>query len=182
MNHLKENVQSIRMRADTRQRLLDSVPSKKRRFSPAAVAAVLALCLILPVGSFAAGKAGFFRDVKRWDGAVVGTAYENATEEIAVTVSIQTEQLTVSVTLLKPDKAPYPYIEELSIGEYQFLDEADKVIAEGTAQAVPLIKGQAVFSLPVTDAQSLRITQFTATAKAEQPLPIYGEWEWHFQK
>lgn len=180
MNNLQKNVQAIQMPEATRRRLMDSVPSKRRRISPAAVAAVLALCLMLPVGAFAAGKAGIFRDVKRWDGAVVGTAYENATDEIDVSASVKDSRILVTVTLLKPEEAPYPYIEELSIGEYQILDTKGKVITEGAAQAVPLTNGQAVFSLPTADAQSLRITEFTANAKAEQPLPIYGNWEWHF--
>ena len=93
MNRLKENVRSIQMDEDTRRRLASGFRPQKRRLSPVAIAAVLALALLLPVGTYAAGRAGFFRDVKRWDGAVVGTAYENATNEISVTAVRQDDQL-----------------------------------------------------------------------------------------
>lgn len=177
MNRLKENVRAIQMGEATRQRLVSGFRPKKRRLSPAAVAAVLALCLLLPIGTYAAGRAGFFRDVKRWDGAVVGTAYENATNEISVTAIQQDDQILVTVTLLTPGKAPYPYIEELSIGEYQLLNEKGKVIAEGTADAVPLINEQAEYTIPATEGHTLRITEFISIKKVEQPLPISGEWE-----
>lgn len=177
MNRLKENVRAIQMDEDTRRRLASGFRPQKRRLSPVAIAAVLALALLLPVGTYAAGRAGFFRDVKRWDGAVVGTAYENATNEISVTAVRQDDQLLVTVTLLTPDKAPYPYIEELSIGEYQLLNEKGKVIVKGTVDAVPLISGQAEFTIPAIEGHTLRITEFISHKKAEQPLPISGEWE-----
>ena len=65
MKDLQKNVQAIRMPEDMQQRLLSGFPPEKRRFSPALIAAVLALCLLLPTGAYAAGKAGFFKDVKR---------------------------------------------------------------------------------------------------------------------
>lgn len=182
MKDLQKNVQAIRMPEDMQQRLLSGFPPEKRRFSPALIAAVLALCLLLPSGAYAAGKAGFFKDVKRWDGAVVGTAYENATEEISVTADLQDSWILVTVTILNPDKAPYPYIETLSIGKYQLLNENGKIVSEGTTDAVALKDGQVIFSLNNEDAHALRISQFTANAKAEHPLPIYGNWELLFHQ
>ena len=57
MNRLKENVRAIRMGEATRQRLASGFCPRKRRLSPATLAAVLALCLLLPIGTYAAGPA-----------------------------------------------------------------------------------------------------------------------------
>ena len=44
------------------------------------IAAVLTICAVTVVS--AGAIKGFFKDVTRWDGAVVGTEYVNATKEI----------------------------------------------------------------------------------------------------
>ena len=181
MNKLQKNVRAIHMPSEARERVTARIRSGYRpahRRSPAALAAVIALCLCLPVGVFAAGKAGFARDVKRWDGAVVGMTYENATEEISVDIRSAASRLTVTVTLLLPDQRPYWAIEELSIGKYELLDaEGDVIHKGGPTDSVRLDKGSAVFDLPTAGAKILRITEFIADAKAEQSLPIRGEWE-----
>ena len=60
------------------------------------------------------------------------------------------------------------------------INENGKIVSEGTTDAVALKDGQVIFSLNSKEAHAFRITQFTASAKAEQPLPIYGNWELHF--
>ena len=64
---------------------------------PVAVFAVLAVCLSLSVTALAAAGTlkGFFRDITNWRGAVVGTSYEQATDEIVVNVTANGEELTV---------------------------------------------------------------------------------------
>ena len=50
-----------------------------------AIAAVLTLCLVIVCMSpLASSIRGFFRDIVLFDGAITGTQYENATNEIIV--------------------------------------------------------------------------------------------------
>lgn len=188
---LKQNVQTITMSEAMRIQIAKKIrneivqenkPMKRKIFRPAVLAAALALCLCLPLGAAAAGLFGHFEDVKNWYGAVVGTKYENATEEIAVSAQITDDGLTVTATLLFPKEAPYPYIEILSIGSYSITDARGAVLTKGEDTAASALDGhQAQISVPLDislpEGCTLKIHSFIANAKAEQPLPISGNWE-----
>ena len=73
----------------------------------------------------------------------------------------------------------------LAIGTYQILEKTGTVVFKGTeSPAVVIEEGQAAFHLPLEDLESgsyiLMIDSFIGSKKADQPLPIYGNWEVDF--
>lgn len=163
--------------------------SRRKWFRIATVAAAVALCLGLgSVTALAAtGKLeGFFADVTRWDGAVVGETYEQATEEIEVTAYAEEDVLVVEAVLLKANEAPYFVIENWGIGKYSIQDADGKVVAEGsTAALFGATEGKINMEISVAELEAgsytLIITEFTGSAKAEQDLPVKGYWECEFR-
>ncbi len=155
----------------------------------ATVAAAVALCLGLGgvTAMAASGKLeGFFADVTRWDGAVVGTTYEQATEEIEVSASVSGDSIVVDAVLLKAEKAPYAHVEGFGVQKYQIVDAKGDVVAEGiSSEAVGITDGKVSVELPLDEFESgnytLIITEFVGTAKADQDLPIKGYWECKFE-
>ena len=154
----------------------------------AAAVAVLAICLSLAVAVVAAPgvRKGFFRDIKDWQGAVVGTSYEQASDEIRMNVTVNGEELMVLASFVDPQMAPYRYVEQLGIADYRIVDAAGKTVKEGAAESVEVINGQAAIPIPLSGLDSgsykLIVTAFVADSKAEQPLPISGNWEAEFGK
>ena len=155
---------------------------------PAALLAAVVVCLSLAVAAMAApGRVkGFFRDVKDWRGAVVGTSYEQATDEIHMSVTANGEELTVQATFVNPQMAPYKYVERLGIAEYKIVDAKGKTVEKGTAESAEIRNGQTVIKIPLDDIDGgtykLVVTVFVAEAKSEQPLPLHGHWEAEFTK
>ena len=151
--------------------------SMKKRLS-ILIAAVLIATLCCAT-AFAAISGGWFADVKNGFGAVTGTEYHNATGEITVTADAENGLLTVSAVFVSPENFPYRELDTLRINEYTISDmsgtQTDAVsIANGTAQlSVPIA------ALPAGE-YSLHITSFLGEKKAEQPLPIYGDWVCEF--
>ena len=120
MQRLAEKIKEINMPDEMQERIIsrcyqtsnlemENQTMKKRTnifFSrTAAVAASLVLCLcITGVTALAASGQleGFFKDIKDWRGAVTGTAYEQATDELEVAILDSAEELTVLVTMVNP--------------------------------------------------------------------------------
>lgn len=186
---IKENVEAIHMPKDARRRIRTNViiqkeyTMKKHFPKTAAIAAILALCLCLPLGAAAAGKTGIFRDIFNHQGAIVGQTYENATDEIRVTAKTAGEKLVVTVEFLKPEEMPYAALQTLSLGAYSL--DGDQKDENGLIQATATMKNnvsisenKATFTLPLNPgATTLHITSFEGSAKADQPLTISGNWE-----
>ena len=155
---------------------------------PAAVLAAVVLCVALSAAAFAVTGAGqgFFRDLIRWDGAVVGASYEQATDEIRVDVSVHGDLLRILASFANPRKAPYSETETLGIADYRIVDAYGKVLRQGTAEAAAVVDGQAEIniSLDGLDRGSYRlvITAFVSEKKADQPLHIRGSWESSFTR
>ena len=163
--------------------------NNKRWFQkPLAVAAAFALCLTLgSVTALAAnGKLeGFFKDITDWRGAVTGTTYEQATDEITVNVTAEAGVLKVEAAFLKAAKAPYSEVEQLAVGRYQVIDVNGDIVAQGDAgESVPVQDGQAALMLDVEELPAgqytLQLQSFIGSKKAEQPLSINGNWECEF--
>ena len=192
MDHrsIKENVEAITMPESVRTRVCANLshtftnPKRTRFRRLLTIAAVLALCLCIPIGAAASGRKGRFRDVYNWKFAVVGTAYDNATEEIAVTAQSDGNTLLVKATLLVPEQAPYPYISMLSIDSYRIVDANGKPLykvhneakieaaeCQGNSFVIPIS-----LTAPLPSGSALVIETFVATAEFEQPLPISGNW------
>lgn len=155
---------------------------------PAAALAALAICLSLAVTAVAAPGIlkGHFRDITNWYGAVVGTSYEQATDEIAVSVTVNGNTLTVHAAIANPQMIPYIYAERLGIAAYQIVDANGKVVKEGAAESAEIVHGQATVNIQLDDIDNgsykLVVTAFITEKKADQPLNINGSWECTFTK
>lgn len=129
---------------------------------------------------------GFFRDITNWQGAVVGTSYEQATDEIDVNVTANGKELTVLATFANPQIFPYREVEKLGIAAYCIVDTNGKTVSEGTAASAEVVNGRAAVSIQLDDLDSgsyrLMISAFVGEKKAEQPLNINGNWECEFSK
>ena len=156
---------------------------------PAAVFAALAVCLSLSVTALAATGVlqGFFRDITNHSGAIVGTSYEQATNEIDMDVTVNGNELTVLATFVNPNKFPYRESELLGIAEYQIMNAEGKIVQEGgTDKSTPVVNGQVSIVLELNDIETgsykLVVNSFVSEKKADQPLNISGNWECEFSK
>ena len=156
---------------------------------PAAVFAALAVCLSLSVTALAATGVlqGFFRDITNHSGAIVGTSYEQATDEIDMDVTVDGDELTVLATFVDPNMFPYRESQLLGIADYRIMDAEGNVVQEGaTDKFTPVANGQASIVLELnelaTGSYMLIVTAFVSEKKADQPLNISGTWECEFSK
>ena len=156
---------------------------------PAAVFAALAVCLSLSVTALAATGVlqGFFRDITNHSGAIVGTSYEQATDEIDMDITVDGDELTVLATFMDPNKFPYRESQLLGIADYRIMDAEGNVVQEGaTDKFTPVANGQASIVLELnelaTGSYKLIVTAFVSEKKADQPLNISGTWECEFSK
>lgn len=155
---------------------------------PAAVFVAVALCLSLSVTALAATGIlkGHFKDIANWQGAVVGTSYEQATDEINVNATANGEKLIVQATFADPQMFPYRETEKLGIAAYKIVDVNGNVVKEGVAESTEVANGQATINIQLNDIDSgsykLIVTAFVSEKKADQPLNINGSWECAFTK
>ena len=196
MENLKNAIEKIKIPEDMKERIqkncLDVLSHEteenrmktrkplKRTFL---IAAVLVLCL--PVIGMAVSNTGKFKDVKNIFGAITGTEYENATDEITVSLSVNEKNLFVETSFVNPDIPPYNACEMLSIGAYQIMDKTGKIVMEGEETSpVMVVDGKTIFDLSIENMKNgnytLKIDSFISSKKADQPLPIYGNWECDF--
>lgn len=201
---LKSAAETITMPAEMKQHIAENcktqisnarkdTPMKTNKnrtfFGKSAVSfAALAVCLTLTVTALAGSDSvkGFFRDITNWQGAIVGTSYEQATNEIAMTATVSGDALTVLAAFADPQAIPYKYAETLGIAAYSILDTNGKVVKEGSAAPVEIVNGQAAIHLPLDDlgngTYKLAVTAFVSEKKADQPLNLNGSWESAFTK
>ncbi len=157
---------------------------------PAAVAAALVLCVCLSgVTAIAAtgGLHGYFEDVLNWNGAVVGTSYEQASDEIAMNITEVNHQLVVELVMLYPDNVPYSKFEMLGIESYNIVDADNKIIAKGTTtELTEIADGKASVCIQLDDVPSgnykLIVSEMVGDKKADQPLILSGSWECDFTR
>ena len=156
------------------------------------VAAVVTICAVTVVS--AGAIKGMFKDVKRWDGAVVGTEYVNATNDIEMNISeTKDEYISLDINFENPNEAPFAFIQEVAITDYKVLDNNDKEVLEVNSTVENGIKGKVengrvLVELPTEDKlntnQDYKIVIDTiyGLAKADQPLKITGTWECEFTR
>lgn len=163
-------------------------PKAVWRRAAIAVAAVLCVALI-GIPAAAGAISGFYRDIIRFDGAVVGLTYENATDEISIEVSeADASGMSVEITLLEMGvKEPYKYLTggQMALGDFRILDFRGEEVysAEGIGeQSASIEDGRAVISCVIE--QPLSAGEYTLVVesvyglqKAEQPLKMSGHWE-----
>lgn len=190
---LKNAVEAIRMPDGMTERLIEgcrtaaeereATMKKTMNFGWKKAVALAAVAALLLCGAAAAG--GRFKDVVRWDGAVTGTVYEQATEELCVEARMEQGELTVQVRFLAPDDMPYAELDTLRLGEYQVVDAAGEVVAQGEGcDPAVIADGTAELRLPLAElpggSYRLQVSGFVGEKKADQPLPILGAWECGF--
>lgn len=154
----------------------------------AAVAMVVCIiCLAATALAVTGVLQGYFRDVVDDGGAIVGTTYEQADEEILITVRVEDDVLLVTVRAVDAGKAPYSEAEELALGAYQLL-RADGTVAQDWCASEPaaMRDGRAEIRIALDALASgeyqLVIQELMATKKADQPLAIKGSWACAFSK
>ena len=199
-NLLKSEINRIKMSSDMKERILQNCSkasagnisefksNKKRIRKSLTIAASLVLCLCLAgITTLAAtGQLnGFFTDVKDWKGAVTGTTYENATNEIDMMAAYDQNNISLAVTFLNNNVPPYNAIESVEIGKYAVTDESGNIVYEGNSSDAAFIEnGNAVILLPLENIPSgtseLTVYSFIGSKKADAPLPINGTWKSEF--
>lgn len=159
------------------------------KFRKSTVAAAVALVLtfgLLTAGAvtYADSIRGAFSDVIRFDGAVVGTEYHNATEEIEVTAEAVGDTVIVNARFLYPADAPYAFIAELSLKNVTLTDSSGaKLLTVGETEITPITNGSVSIAIPMGtvslsphESYTLSFDTAVGHAKAEQPLPMSGNW------
>ena len=191
---LKKEVQNIEMSNEMKSRIITNCNLKieSENFNmnkhtlfkkPLFFVGLLSLCICFTVS--AATHFGAFKDIKNFAGAIVSTTYEQATNEIDIEVAVTNNNLDVSTMFLHPNKAPYSEIETLGIKEYKIIDSNNTIIDKGKlTNNYKIINGTTTISIPLHNINSgnykLIITSFIGYKKADQPLPITGNWETTF--
>lgn len=170
---------------ETEENTMNQSKTNKYFKKPAVAAAVLSLCLCFTGVAVAAGRSGFFKDITNWKGDVVGTKYEQASEEIKATVSVDKNEITVHAVVVDPAAVPYSEIDTFGIESYKIIDMSGKVIVKGErTELFDLISGEAEITIPSDNIGSgeykIVITAFVGAKKADQPLQINGTWECDF--
>lgn len=155
------------------------------------VAAVLTICTITVVS--AGALTGYFKDVKNFSGAIVGTEYINATNNIQMNVLETTDEyISLDIKFTNPNEAPFAFIQELYVTEYIVIDQNNNEVfvvnsdVENSSTAVieadgVLIKLPAK-NLNIEETYTLKINTIYGLAKAEQPLKITGDWKCEFKR
>lgn len=181
------NTDTSNKKKNTGEARMRKVNNRWKKSLPMVAALVLCVCITGVTAMAAAGKLeGFFKDIKRWDKAVVGTSYEQATDEITVSIEEAEEELSVLVIIKEPDNIPYVYSEQFGINSYKIEDMSGKVIInESSYQERTTFNHQMSFNIPLNRIESgkykLVIEQFVSEKKADQPLIINGNWECEFE-
>ena len=200
-NKLINSVEKIRIPQNMKQRIIKtcyqemeikSMSNNKTTFikKPIVAVAIIVLCICIAstIVYASSGKLqGYFRDIKNLSGAITGTAYEQATDEINVNIINVSDKLTLEITLLNIDKPPYNCSEAFGINCYSILNANNNTIVkkQSTAQA-NIVDSTVLIDIPIDDLEhgthTLLIEEFISSKKADQPLIISGNWKINFTK
>lgn len=162
------------------------------------VAVIALLSIAVTMITLANPIKGFFSDIIRFDGAVTGTQYENATNDIKVEAVESTSEkrniISLSLTFENPTEAPFSFIEEVAVSEYKILDSKNneiiktKLSAEGGDKGT-VSDGKVLVNLSLNDAKlksgeeyTIVIDKMYGLSKADAPLHITGTWRCGFIK
>ena len=157
----------------------------------ATTAAVLAVCAVTVVS--AGALTGYFKDVKNFSGAIVGTEYINATNDVQMNVlDANDEYITLDINFVNPSEAPFAFIQKLAVTEYIVLDQNNNEVfsvnsdVENSSTAIIEADG-ALIKLPTKhlnnkETYTLKINTIYGLVKAEQPLKITGNWKCEFKR
>ena len=126
---------------------------------------------------------GFFQDVKRFDGAVIGTEYVCTPGEI----DIVAEDTTLTITFARPNEAPFAFIDAITPGDATLTASSGEeiILTQADFVAAPIENGKITLTLPADiltedTTYTMLIHSLYGSAKADAPLKILGEWECKF--
>ena len=164
-----------------------------------AIAAVLSLCIItVTLTPIANSIKGFFRDITRFDGAITGTEYANATNDIKVDVlelasANGNAVIPLELTFEKPNEAPFAYIQEIAVADYIILDSTTREVlaiksypqysGKGT-----VTDGKVLVNIPLdkelkeNETYFIQIDKIYGLSKGDAPLHISGTWKCEFAR
>ena len=157
-----------------------------------AIAAMVTICLVTVVT--ATPIKGFFKDIVRWDGAVIGTEYDNATNEISIVASktvVKDENLVLPIEINFENKMEYPFasLEEIYISEYKITDKDGNVVLNLNKKVIGKVEnGKVLIDLPIEENDNLKLgdtyylelDNLSGVKKADQDLKINGNWNISF--
>ena len=155
---------------------------------PTVAVATLAICVCLAgVTALATSDnvKGFFKDIIRWDGAVIGTEYEQATDELELAIGNVDERIHVEVKMVTPDVAPYSFFELFGIASYKIMDLDGNVMVEGSVtEMAEITNGIVNLSIPCDGLSvgeyELVVDKMVGSSKGDQPLELSGVWKGEF--
>ena len=203
MDKLRNEIKKIELSEEAKHRILqnckEKIESGQENYSmkkniitnlkkPLVAAAALAVCLCLTgITAMATTGKGFFQDIKRFDGAITGQTYQNATEEILVYAAVEEDMLTITLDMLKHEHFPYAELELLEIKKYRVYDVSGNVVMEDIMwEDVVAEENKFIFNIPAEGLAEgdykLELDVLCGSKKADQNLLIYGNWECEFMK
>ena len=160
-----------------------------RRFNiPTTAAAVMAICIFVTGATvFATSEKmqGFFKDIYSITGAVIGSTYEQTTDEMEIKIAGISDIIEIEAKMLKPGSVPYNSFDVFGIESYKIEDMEGKMLIKGKPSEMSEIKnGTVMVSIPLqkfpTGKYKLVITELVGASKADQPCVIHGNWECEF--
>lgn len=189
--YFKETFSEITAPSALVGKVLDMTENKKARSFNVKRIAIIAAAVIMVFATtgvivYAATYGGFFNDVTNLFGAVTGTEYLNATNEVDIEIN---EDMTAKIMFKNPTDAPYAYISEVKLCDYRIVDaNGDEVVSITDGNIISVISN-GVAELPVDigncvliegNNYSLVIESFFGLSKVDAPLEIKGEWHCDF--
>ena len=126
-----------------------------------------------------------FKDIRRWKGAVIGSTYEQATEEVEVQTYVSDGLLFAELQFLAPDEFPYREFDSFGIRSYEITDEQGKTVMAEKKANMNILSGSLV-TIPVfpdplpVGSYTLHIYELVGSSKVDQPLTLHGNWECNF--
>ena len=191
-NKLREHAEITKSVIETPFEFKKSEVQNMKKFNiktTIAVAAAVLLIIAVRVTPFADSLGGYFKDIKRWDGAITGTKYENATNDIKIEVMELTSAnvIPLELTFENPTQAPFPYIQEIEISDYKILDSNNKEITKEKSKGT-VSDGKVLVNLLLKEnlksgeQYTILIEKMYGLSKADAPLHITGYWECKFVK
>ncbi len=189
--NLKTEAEKIRMTDDMQNRIIRNCKAKENKTEVlfmkktnykkfVIVAAVVVVLLSISVSTIATDGFGIYKEKKNLSGAIVGGVYEQATNEIQLRTLSEGDCVTVSATIIEPERAPYFSFDTIRVGVYRIVDSAGAVVSQGEGtERVVITDGAFEIKIPFnkTGEYKLYIDSFVGESKADQPLEIKGEWE-----
>ena len=146
----------------------------------------LCICLAGVTALASTGKLhGFFKDIIGFNGAVIGTEYKQATDEIEINIADVSDTLTLEVNMLTPNVPPYMTFDFIGIETYQITDSSGNILLKDKpSEMVEIANGRTIITIPLDNLTNgeytLIITEMVGSSKADQPLVMSGTWECTF--